>query len=81
MNIQIQHINKMPYASKIKQREHNKKNINNKRLCIDHDHNTGIVRGLLCDKCNHLLGNATDSIKILLGAIKYLQIHENRKKL
>lgn len=42
-------------------------------LSIDHDHKTGKVRGLLCARCNHLLGRAQDSIEILNSAIKYLE--------
>ena len=42
-------------------------------LHVDHDHETGKVRGLLCLNCNHLLGKAKDNIEILLYAIKYLQ--------
>ena len=42
------------------------------KLCIDHDHATGKVRGLLCHSCNKLLGNAKDNQQILLNAIQYL---------
>ena len=42
-------------------------------LSIDHDHKTGKVRGLLCNHCNHLLGNAKDDTDILLNAINYLK--------
>lgn len=28
-----------------------------KRFCIDHCHVTGKIRGLLCEPCNHLLGD------------------------
>jgi hypothetical protein len=40
---------------------------------IDHDHATGKVRGLLCPKCNILLGASMDNIKILQSAISYLK--------
>jgi hypothetical protein len=46
-------------------------------LSVDHDHNTGEVRGLLCSQCNHLLGNAKDSIEILNNAITYLKEKHN----
>ena len=39
---------------------------------VDHDHNTGAVRGLLCQKCNTLIGLAGDDIAILKRAIEYL---------
>lgn len=39
---------------------------------IDHSHNTGIVRGILCPQCNHLLGNARDNVDTLKKAISYL---------
>jgi hypothetical protein len=43
--------------------------------CIDHDHRTGIVRGLLCKVCNSGLGYFRDSIEYLENAITYLKQH------
>lgn len=43
-----------------------------KSLSIDHDHSTGEARGLLCQKCNVILGMANDDIEILKSAIQYL---------
>lgn len=43
------------------------------KLVIDHCHNSGIFRGLLCGQCNKLLGCAKDDIQILLNAVSYLE--------
>ena len=44
-----------------------------KPLFVDHCHTTNKVRGLLCQVCNTLLGNAKDNIDILKRAIEYLK--------
>lgn len=41
--------------------------------CIDHNHETGEIRGLLCRGCNHGIGSLGDSPKVLQSAIEYLQ--------
>lgn len=44
-----------------------------KKLCVDHDHTTLKVRGLLCDPCNRLLGWMDDDISIFEAAASYLR--------
>lgn len=44
----------------------------NKIARVDHNHETGKVRGLLCDDCNIGLGKFMDNTEYLLGAISYL---------
>ncbi|MCR4285084.1 MAG: endonuclease VII domain-containing protein [archaeon] len=43
-----------------------------RQLFLDHCHTTGKIRGLLCQHCNFILGQAKDSIIILQKAINYL---------
>lgn len=50
-----------------------------RRLGVDHDHQTGQVRGLLCGKCNVILGLSGDSTNILSKAIVYLNTHKRIK--
>jgi hypothetical protein len=52
----------------------------NDRLCVDHCHKKNVVRGLLCGRCNMLLGCADDKIYILENAIKYLKKNEESKE-
>ncbi len=44
-----------------------------KSLSVDHNHLTGNIRGLLCNQCNLILGNANDKIIVLEKAIEYLK--------
>lgn len=44
---------------------------------IDHDHETGHVRGILCHHCNNTLGQAKDSIARLQALVHYL-LRNNR---
>lgn len=43
------------------------------RACVDHDHITGRMRGIICTSCNKALGLLQDNVQSLGRAIAYLQ--------
>ncbi len=52
-----------------------KKHKTQKYLHIDHNHKTSKVRGLLCIRCNTIIGNCKEDVDILQRAIKYIYKH------
>lgn len=50
------------------------------RLSIDHDHVSGLVRGLCCRSCNNGLGRFRDNKDFLVKAAIYIHRHQRRAK-
>jgi hypothetical protein len=48
-----------------------------KKLSIDHDHETGVIRGLLCQPCNTALGLLKDSSDCVASLLAYSLSHED----
>lgn len=48
------------------------------RLTVDHDHLTGVVRGLLCRACNLGIGQLGDSLEGVKKAVTYLERRHER---
>ena len=46
-------------------------------LSVDHCHDTGGIRGLLCNQCNRALGMFRDSQDLLYKAYKYIKEYED----
>ena|ERR1017187_5735200 len=51
------------------------KKVSDKRLCVEHDHFTGKIRGLSCNNCNLVLGYCSENVQTLLSAAVYLLEH------
>lgn len=45
-----------------------------KMLAVDHDHETGVIRGLLCQECNTGIGSLKHDPALLLKAADYVNI-------
>ena len=46
-------------------------------LAVDHDHNTGKIRGLLCSNCNTGIGFFEEDEKRILKVLEYLRKHKD----
>jgi hypothetical protein len=45
-------------------------------LAIDHNHTTGQLRGLLCNKCNRGIGYLNDDVNLVQKAMEYLKRYD-----
>lgn len=49
-----------------------------RKLVVDHNHQTGNVRALLCQNCNSAIGQMLENVDVLRAAIAYLELHNGR---
>lgn len=47
--------------------------VGGKNKQLDHDHETGKIRGVLCNNCNAMLGRAHENTEIFARAIDYMK--------
>jgi hypothetical protein len=66
---------KKPEAAKLPGRKTGLTESRVRDLSVDHCHKTGKIRELLCNSCNHILGEAKDDPQVLRAAADYLDKH------
>lgn len=71
--ITLEHYNTLLELQEEKCKICNKKCPTRKSLAVDHNHDTGKIRGLLCKNCNIGLGMFFDNIDFLESAVVYLK--------
>jgi hypothetical protein len=49
---------------------------NTRHACVDHDHETGVIRGIICGRCNSALGLLFDSPTRIRGLLAYCESHK-----
>jgi hypothetical protein len=54
------------------------KQLNMITACVDHNHRTGKIRGLLCQKCNRHLGIVEKNPIFVQNALEYLHMSDNK---
>jgi hypothetical protein len=50
-----------------------------RRPCVDHDHESGAARGVLCSNCNTGIGMLGDSVEVAAAAAAYLVKHKGQR--
>ncbi len=43
---------------------------------LDHDHSNGMIRDVLCSRCNNVLGYVGENIELLMKFVSYIQRHK-----
>lgn len=51
-----------------------------KAFAVDHCHETGVVRGLLCSSCNTGIGLLKEDLGIMKRAMEYVKFHNGNTK-
>ena len=72
LSLLLQQDNKCAICGKEESTPNHWQDKKSRRLAIDHCHNTGIIRGLLCYRCNTTLGKVEDNAELLRNMATYL---------
>ncbi len=51
-----------------------------KKMVIDHCHESGLFRGVLCSQCNTAIGLLEENVEAILSAVAYIEKHLPKKR-